>query len=256
MIPARPLACLALLLALTGTAIAQPTPTPPPATPAGTPAQRKEKARTIAADAGRKYNLGQFDVALTLYTEAYDTFPAAGLLFNLAQCHRSLGNHERAIFFYEGYLREKPTAANRDVVEELLTEERGLLARQREAEAEAEAEAKQREAEKARLDAEQKRQADEAAERRAEEARRDEDQRRRDEEERRRTGLLAPAGGGAAGAAAEGGGSSSILHRWWFWTAIGVGVAAATAGTLIYLGAQEDSGLPAGTLGTLDGRDD
>ena len=245
MVLARPLACFALVAALAGPAAAQPKPgDPPPAQPQGTPAQRKEKAKTLAEDAGRKYNLGQFDDALKLYTEAYDTFPAAGLLFNLAQCHRSLGNHERAVFFYEGYLREKPKATNRDMVDELLTEERAALARQREAEAE-----------KARLETEQKRAAEEEARRRAEEQRLADERRRREEEDRRRTGLLAPTGGGAAtGVAASS--ESSIVHRWWFWTAIGVGVAAATAGTLVYLNSREEDGLPAGTLGTLDGRED
>lgn len=243
MVPARPLACLAVVIALAGPAAAQPAGSPPSSPPAasGTPEERRAKAKTIAEDAGRKYNLGQFDSALKLYTEAYDTFPAAGLLFNLAQCHRSLGNHERAVFFYEGYMREKPTAANRDLVEELLAEERALLTKQREAEAE-----------KARLAAEQKRAADEEDRRRAEEQRLADEQRRREEEERRRTGLLAPTGGGAAAGDRDGG--SSVFHRWWFWTAIGVGVAAATVGTLVYVNAQDDGGLPSGSLGTLDDR--
>lgn len=240
---------LALLGAMPGTSVAQPSPNPEPGggQALGTPSERKAKAKQLGDEAGRKYNLGQFDAALDLYTKAYDTYPAAGLLFNLGQCHRSLGNHERAVFFYEGYLREKPKAPNRDLVEELLTEERALLARQR-----------AEEAERARLAEEQKRLAEEEERRRAEEQRLAEEERRRQEEEQRRSALLTPGlgdgaavGGASTGAAQD----TSIFRRWWFWTAVGVGVAA-TAGTIIYLGSRGDEALPAGTLGTLDGRDD
>lgn len=224
---------LALLLAAAGTAAAQPA---QPAAPQSE-AARKAEAKRLADEATRKYNLGQFQEALDGYSKAYETFPAASLLFNLGQCHRSLGNHERAVFFYEGYLREKPNAPNRDVVEELLVEERASLTRQREEEATrkaAEDEAKRKAAEEeARLKA----------------AEEEERKRAADDERRRRASLI---GTSAGGAGAGGSRRDPIYKRWWFWTAVGVGVGV-LAGSTIYI-TQRDSVLPAGSLGTLDGR--
>ena len=221
---------LALLLAATGSAVAQ------PASPPQSEAARKAEAKRLAEDATHKYNLGQFQEALDGYSKAYETFPAASLLFNLGQCHRSLGNHERAVFFYEGYLREKPNAPNRDVVEELLVEERTSLTKQREEEA----------TRKAAEDEAKRKAADEEARRKAEE---DADRKRAaDDERRRRASLIGTSGGAGAG----GSHSDPVYKRWWFWTAIGVGVGV-LAGSTIYI-TQRDSVLPAGSLGTLDGR--
>lgn len=225
------LAFVLLAAGAAGTAVAQ------PAAPQSE-AARKAEAKRLAEDATRKYNLGQFKEALDGYSKAYETFPAASLLFNLGQCHRSLGNHERAVFFYEGYLREKPNAPNRDVVEELLVEERASLTKQREEEA----------TRKAAEDEARRRAAEEEARRKAEE---EEERKRAAEDERRRRASLIGASGGGAGAGG-GGGSEPIYKRWWFWTAVGVGVGV-LAGSTIYI-TQRDAVLPAGSLGTLDGR--
>ena len=227
-----PLAFILLLLAAGG-AIAQPA---QPAAPQSE-AARKAEAKRLADEATRKYNLGQFKEALEVYSKAYETFPAASLLFNLGQCHRSLGNHERAVFFYEGYLREKPNAPNRDVVEELLVEERAALTKQREEEA----------ARKATEDEARRRQAEEEARRKAQEE--EERKQTADDERRRRASLIGTSGGGAGGGASQ---SEAFYKRWWFWAAVGVGVGV-LAGSTIYI-TQRDTVLPAGSLGTLDGR--
>jgi tetratricopeptide (TPR) repeat protein len=224
------LVCLLLAAGTAGTAAAQ---TAAPQSEAA----RKAEAKRLAEDATRKYNLGQFKEALDGYSKAYETYPAASLLFNLGQCHRSLGNHERAVFFYEGYLREKPNAPNRDVVEELLVEERASLTKQREEEA----------TRKAAEDEARRRAAEEEARRKAEE---DEERRRAADDERRRRASLIGASGGGAGAGSTG--SEPIYKRWWFWTAVGVGVGV-LAGSTIYI-TQREAVLPAGSLGTLDGR--
>ena len=226
--PALAIACLLLSA---GPAAAQ-----QPAAAPQSEAARKAEAKRLADEATRKYNLGQFQDALDTYSKAYETFPAASLLFNLGQCHRSLGNHERAVFFYEGYLREKPNAPIRDVVEELLVEERASLTKQREEEATrkaAEDEAKRKAAED-----EARRKAEEEAERK----------RAADDERRRRASLIGTSAVGGGG----GGKSESLFHKWWFWTAVGVGVGV-LAGSTIYI-TQRDTVLPAGSLGTLDGR--
>lgn len=74
-----------------------------------------------------KYDVGEFDDALALFRRAYELKPAPLLLFNMGQCHRQLGNHERAIFFFDGFLREAPEKADRSLVEELIAEETRLL---------------------------------------------------------------------------------------------------------------------------------
>jgi tetratricopeptide (TPR) repeat protein len=68
------------------------------------------------------YDVGQFDEALTAYTEAYKLKALPAFLFNIAQCHRQLKNWERAAFFYRRYLKLSPNAPNADQTRELLAE--------------------------------------------------------------------------------------------------------------------------------------
>jgi tetratricopeptide (TPR) repeat protein len=68
------------------------------------------------------YNLGEFETALSLFREAYDAAPLPPLLFNIAQCHRNLGNNKEAIFFFERYLEEHPSADNAEEIQVLLAD--------------------------------------------------------------------------------------------------------------------------------------
>ncbi|MBW1871664.1 MAG: tetratricopeptide repeat protein, partial [Deltaproteobacteria bacterium] len=77
----------------------------------------KNRARQHFAKGQTHYKLGQFEKALTEYSRAYKLAPLAGFLFNIGQCHRQLEDYEQAIFFLKGYLREKPRAKNRALVE-------------------------------------------------------------------------------------------------------------------------------------------
>jgi tetratricopeptide (TPR) repeat protein len=92
--------------------------------PARAETSREDLARQASNEATTQYNVGRFDRAAALYTRAYELHPVAPLLFNLGQCHRKLGNHERAIYFFEGYLREAPDARNRALVVDLIREQR------------------------------------------------------------------------------------------------------------------------------------
>jgi len=108
----------------------------------GTPAAAEtplEQARALAGRATVEYNIGHFDQALDLYSKAYEALPTAALLFDIGQCHRMLGHPERAVFFFQGYLREKPDASNRPLVEQLLQDLQGQVEAQRAAAARAEA---------------------------------------------------------------------------------------------------------------------
>ncbi len=220
-------------------------------------ADKKSEAAVHVKAADTHYKLGRFDEALAEYSAAYELFPAPPLLFNLAQCHRNLKHWERAVFFFEGYLRARPDAKNRALVEELLAESRrehdaelAVAAAKRAEQAEQakrEAEENERlriEAERVRLEeerklkveAERKRLEDEraaAARRVAEDERaREQERQRKEREERDR---------------------NKVYRQWWFWTAIG-GVAAAAGGTAYYFSGETTVVPPMGSLGGVDRR--
>jgi len=109
----------ALLLAL---AAARPAAADPPFATAGV-----EQGRELAVQAARHYKDGRFTQALDAYRRAYDVAPVPELLFNIGQCHFQLKSYEWAIFFYQGYLTDRPQAANRQLVESLIAESRRHL---------------------------------------------------------------------------------------------------------------------------------
>jgi tetratricopeptide (TPR) repeat protein len=79
------------------------------------------KARSLVKEGGTAYDLGQFTKALELYTEAYKLKALAGFLFNIAQCHRQLGNFKDAAFFYGRYIdNSSPKEPNVERARELL----------------------------------------------------------------------------------------------------------------------------------------
>jgi tetratricopeptide (TPR) repeat protein len=68
------------------------------------------------------YNLGRFQDALAEYEAAYLVVQDPPFLFNLAQCHRKLGNNKDALGFYRSYLRVAPNASNRAEVQKRIAE--------------------------------------------------------------------------------------------------------------------------------------
>ena len=90
-----------------------------------------DEAKKLTAKASIEYDVGHFDQALELYTKAYERYPKPALLFDIGQCHRQLGHHERAVFFFQGYLRGQPEAANREMVEKFIAESQQKLDAQR-----------------------------------------------------------------------------------------------------------------------------
>jgi tetratricopeptide (TPR) repeat protein len=90
-----------------------------------------EEAKTLTGKATIEYDVGHFDQALELYTRAYERYPKPALLFDIGQCHRLLGHYERAVFFFQGYLRGLPDATNRPLVEQLMADSHQKLDAQR-----------------------------------------------------------------------------------------------------------------------------
>jgi tetratricopeptide (TPR) repeat protein len=86
-----------------------------------------EQAKAEVKLADIDFKLARFGEALDKYARAYELYPVPGLLFNIGQCHRLLKHHAKAIFFFEGYLRDEPAASNRPLVEDLIREARAAL---------------------------------------------------------------------------------------------------------------------------------
>lgn len=83
------------------------------------------KSRELYKEAQKLFDVGQFDKALELYTEAYKLKQLPGFLFNIAQCHRQMGNWERAGFFFGRFIdNSNPRAPNIEVARELLEDAR------------------------------------------------------------------------------------------------------------------------------------
>ncbi|HEX4405026.1 MAG TPA: tetratricopeptide repeat protein [Polyangia bacterium] len=89
---------------------------------AGTGIDDEKEARRLFQSAELEFNVGKFPEALADYQSAYEAKPLPGLLFNIAQCYRNMGNFERARFFFRRYLALEPRAPNRHRVDELIAE--------------------------------------------------------------------------------------------------------------------------------------
>jgi len=123
---------VALMVAVLGAA-------PPPLRAEDSPAAVTplDDAKAVFAEAEKAYGLGRFEEALRGFERAYELLPLPGFLFNIGQCHRNLGNWERASFFYQGYLSRQPKAANADKVQALVAQMDDKVREQQEARARA-----------------------------------------------------------------------------------------------------------------------
>lgn len=196
---------------------------------------RKAQSRALFTQAEARYHAGQFGEALDLYAKAYEVLPLPGFLFNIGQCHRSLGSHNRAVLYYKGYLRTSHKAANRDLVERLITLSEAALKAEQDADR-----AKKREADRSARAAATLGAAEAAAQRSAEIAEAE--------------AIVRPerAHRQEPGSQAKG---VPVYRRWWFWTSIAVGLVAAVAtGVGVGIGTRDEPHLPSGSLGTIDAR--
>jgi tetratricopeptide (TPR) repeat protein len=84
------------------------------------PESDEARARALFKEGQTAYDIGQFARALDLYAEAYKARPLPGFLFNIAQCHRQLGNFKEAGFFFGRFIdNSKPETANVELAREL-----------------------------------------------------------------------------------------------------------------------------------------
>ncbi len=95
---------------------------------------RKEQAQGHFDRAEVYYRQANFREALAEYRKAHELRPHSSLIFNMAQCHRQLGEHRKALFMYRLFLTERPDAPNKAEVNLWIAELEKEMARQEAAE--------------------------------------------------------------------------------------------------------------------------
>jgi hypothetical protein len=94
----------------------------------------KARAKALFAEGQAEYNLGHFAKALELYEGAYKIKAVPALLFNIAQCHRQLGDMRSAATTYRAYLRTaKAEDPGREKATTLLAEVESAIQKQAQA---------------------------------------------------------------------------------------------------------------------------
>jgi tetratricopeptide (TPR) repeat protein len=78
---------------------------------------RTESAREHSAQGDAYYKLEKYGNAIGEYEQAYLAKSDPSFLYNIAQCHRLMGQSAEAIKFYRRFLKDAPNAPNRAVAE-------------------------------------------------------------------------------------------------------------------------------------------
>jgi tetratricopeptide (TPR) repeat protein len=76
-----------------------------------------ENARAHFQRGDTYFKLDKYANALQEFEQAYLAKQDPSFLYNIAQCHRLMGNRVEAIRFYKRYITDAPAAANRPVAE-------------------------------------------------------------------------------------------------------------------------------------------
>ena len=97
----------AIALGFLGLVTAAPAWAEPPAQTAAAmaPATARDRARSFSDRGRRHYELGEYDLAIAAYRQAYLTMPSPGVLFNLGQAYRLKGDCRAAASAYRSFLR-------------------------------------------------------------------------------------------------------------------------------------------------------
>ncbi len=81
------------------------------------PGSVPDKARQLADKGRTSHEAGDYNTAISAYTEAYAIAPSPALLFNLAQAYRLRGSCDDAVLMYRRYLDTNPTPDARAIAE-------------------------------------------------------------------------------------------------------------------------------------------
>ena len=93
-------------------------------------ADSRALARASFVSGTSHYDLAEYQQALVDFKEAYRNVPDPTFLFNIAQCHRQLGQNDDAIRFYSTYLSKVPQAPNQREVRAMIVKLEKLSAEQ------------------------------------------------------------------------------------------------------------------------------
>src|SRR5277367_5883450 len=85
-------------------------------------ADSKGAAKAAFHDGTRQYEIGDFAAALAAFKRAYLAYEDPAFLFNIAQCHRMLGEKPEALRQYRMYLRKFPQSANSAEVQRIIAD--------------------------------------------------------------------------------------------------------------------------------------
>jgi tetratricopeptide (TPR) repeat protein len=96
-------------------------------------AENRQLARDFYKEGSRLYDVTDYRGALEAFKKAYVNYEEPTLLFNIAQCHRYLGEKTEALTFYKTYLRKSPNAPNAEDVRGLIKELESALEGERRA---------------------------------------------------------------------------------------------------------------------------
>lgn len=86
------------------------------------PREPQTRAQALYEEGSKHYKLHEYDAAIAAFKQAYAMFPEPTILFDLGQAYRQLHDCTDALSFYKTYLRDKPDAEDRGVVEKLVAE--------------------------------------------------------------------------------------------------------------------------------------
>ncbi len=78
------------------------------------------KAKALFKQAEARYRASDYRVALELYQQAFAAKPLPGFHFNIAQCHRNLGEHAKAVEHFRLYLDSSRTAKHAEEARRLI----------------------------------------------------------------------------------------------------------------------------------------
>jgi len=87
-----------------------------------------EKAREYFERGEAFFKLEKYKEALEQYEQGYLAKSDASFLYNIAQCHRLMGDKQTALRFYRRFLNEATRVPNRPIVEQHISELEAALA--------------------------------------------------------------------------------------------------------------------------------
>jgi len=120
----------ALLIVALGASRGHPAPAARKGAHALSPADQAaaDKAREFFERGETFFKLEKYKEALEQYEQGYLAKSDASFLYNIAQCHRLMGDKQAALRFYRRFLNEATRVPNRPIVEQHISELEAALA--------------------------------------------------------------------------------------------------------------------------------